>query len=242
MLKFIPRGLKGVMFGKKKEEYTQDFSQMSEVQLACRFPQIANIKIANEELSKENFKLEEANTALQEELAKYKALYEEAKNTQPAPENTSSTSAYLDTRIWEENKRLTNEIKDLKAKLASCNNNTAPDTNLTVKIEKLEKELNWANDHAKNLEDALYNERAENAELKDKLNNGGNRMSNEVTQWEYTKVNTEGHFPMDEINRLGKEGWESTGNWVSPNPNGSNKEILFKRPKQQKDDDYGYSR
>ena len=49
------------------------------------------------------------------------------------------------------------------------------------------------------------------------------------------------HFPMDEINRLGKEGWESTGNWVSPNPNGSNKEILFKRPKQ-KNDDYGYSR
>ena len=228
------------MFGKKKEEYTQDFSQMSEVQLACRFPQIANIKIANEELSKENFKLEEANTALQDELAKYKALYEEAKNTQPAPANTSSTSAYLDTRIWEENKRLTNEIKDLKAKLASCNNNTAPDTNLTVKVEKLEKELNWANDHAKNLEDALYNERAENAELKDKLNNGGNRMSNEVTQWEYKILRTAGQSEanIDELNRLGKEGWEVAGIEA---PSAPLERYVLKRPKQ-KEEDYGYSR
>ena len=227
------------MFGKKKEEYSQDFSQMSEVQLACRFPQIANIKIANEELSKENFKLEEANTALQEELAKYKALYEEAKNTQPAPANTSSTSAYLDTRIWEENKRLTNEIKDLKAKLASCNS-TAPDTNLTVKVEKLEKELNWANDHAKNLEDALYNERAENAELKDKLNNGGNRMSNEVTQWEYKILRTAGQSEanIDELNRLGKEGWEVAGIEA---PSAPLERYVLKRPKQ-KEEDYGYSR
>ena len=239
MLEFILRGLKGAMFGKKKEEYTQDFSQMSEAQLANRFPQIANIKIANENLSQENFKLEEANTALQEELAKYKALYEEAKNAQPAPANTSSKTAYLDTRIWEENKRLTNEIKDLKAKLASCNSNTAPDTNLTVKVEKLEKELNWANDHAKNLENALYNERAENAELKEKLNNGGNRMSNEVTQWEYKTLDTNPRFDEKELNKLGKEGWEVTA--TSTNMSGETIQTLLKRPKT-KDDDYGYSR
>ena len=228
------------MFGKKKEEYTQDFSQMSEAQLANRFPQIANIKIANENLSQENFKLEEANTALQEELAKYKALYEEAKNAQPAPANTSSKTAYLDTRIWEENKRLTNEIKDLKAKLASCNNNTAPDTNLTIKVEKLEKELNWANDHAKNLEDALYNERAENAELKDRLNNGGNRMSNEVTQWEYKTLNSiETASHPEELNKLGQQGWEVTG--IAGTGNAFKEQIILKRPKS-KDDDYGYSR
>ena len=227
------------MFGKKKEEYTQDFSQMSEAQLANRFPQIANIKIANENLSQENFKLEEANTALQEELAKYKALYEEAKSAQPAPANTSSKTAYLDTRIWEENKRLTNEIKDLKTKLASCNSSTAPDTNLTVKVEKLEKELNWANDHAKNLENALYNERAENAELKDRLNNGGNRMSNEVTQWEYKTIPTDYGFDEKVLNQLGKEGWDVTA--TGTNINGGVNKLLLKRPKS-KDDDYGYSR
>ena len=230
------------MFGKKKEEYTQDFSQMSEAQLACRFPQIANIKIANENLSQENFKLEEANTTLQEELAKYKALYEEAKNTQPAPANTSSKTAYLDTKIWEENKRLTNEIKDLKAKLTSCNSSTAPDTNLTIKVEKLEKELNWANDHAKNLEDALYNERAENAELKEKLNNGGNRMSNEVTQWEYRILRTAGHGQseanIDELNKLGKDGWELAGIEA---PSAPLERYVLKRPKR-KEEDYGYSR
>ena len=242
MLEFILRGLKGAMFGKKKEEYTQDFSQMSEAQLANRFPQIANIKIANENLSQENFKLEEANTTLQEELAKYKALYEEAKNAQPAPANTSSKTVYLDTRIWEENKRLTNEIKDLKAKLASCNNNTAPDTNLTIKVEKLEKELNWANDHAKNLEDALYNERAENAELKEKLNNGGNRMSNEVTQWEYKTVNSYDTIKKnpENLKKLGEQGWEAIG--VSGITGGSSSEtLIFKRPKQ-KEENYGYSR
>ena len=225
------------MFGKKKEEYTQDFSQMSEAQLANRFPQIANIKIANENLSQENFKLEEANTTLQEELAKYKALYEEAKNAQPAPANTSSKTAYLDTRIWEENKRLTNEIKDLKAKLASCNS-TAPDTNSNAELAALRKELNWANDHAKNLEDALYNERAENAELKDKLNNGGNRMSNEVTQWEYKTVGKDVAYDEKELNNLGKAGWEITG---MASTNGYTQNVILKRPKQ-KDDDYGYSR
>ena len=241
MLEFILRGLKGAMFGKKKEEYTQDFSQMSEAQLANRFPQIANIKIANENLSQENFKLEEANAALQEELAKYKALYEEAKKGQTAPANTSSTSAYLDTRIWEENKRLTNEIKDLKTKLASCNSNTAPDTNSNAELATLRKELNWANDHAKNLENALYNERAENAELKDKLNNGGNRMSNEVTQWEYKTVNShDATENPEELNRYGKEGWEVTG--ISNAGNGyACEKIILKRPKQR-DNDYGYSR
>lgn len=233
------------MFGKKKEE-SQDYRYMSNVELACRFPQIANIKNANEELSRENCKLEEANAALQEELAKYKALYGESKNSQSA--NTSSGTVYTDPAVLktiEERDRLEQEVQHLKATLEAYKNakpGTPPaGAGQTTELAALKKELNRAADHAKNLEDALYNERAENAELKERLNNGGNRMSNEVTQWEYTKVNTEGHFPIDEINKLGKEGWESTGNWVSPNPNGSTKEILFKRPKQR-DDNYGYSR
>lgn len=223
------------MFGKKKKE-SQDYRYMSNVELACRFPQIANIKNANEDLTRENCKLEDANARLQEELAKYKALYEEAKNGQAAPANSSSTSAYLDTAIWEENKRLTNEIKDLKAKLATCNNSTAPDTDLAA----LKNELTWATDHVKDLEAALYNERAENASLKEKLNNGGNTMGNEVTQWEYKLLRThngESEANIDELNRLGKDGWEVAGIEA---PSAPLERYVLKRPKQK--EDYGYSR
>ena len=146
--------------------------------------------------------------------------------------------------VAKERSALSEENAQLKAELEAYKKNampgTAPDTNLTVKVEKLEKELNWANDHAKNLEDALYNERSENAELKDRLNNGGNRMSNEVTQWEYKTLNSiETASHPEELNKLGQQGWEVTG--IAGTGNAFKEQIILKRPKS-KDDDYGYSR
>ncbi len=233
------------MFGKKKEE-SQDYRYMSNVELACRFPQIANIKNANEELSRENCKLEEANAALQEELAKYKTLYGESKNSQSA--NTSSGTVYTDPAVLktiEERDRLEQEVQHLKAELEAYKN-AKPGTypagaGQTTELAALKKELNRAADHAKNLEDALYNERAENAELKEKLNNGGNRMSNEVTQWEYRAILTsdgKGNGNIDELNKLGKDGWEVAGIQA---PTAPMEKYILKRPKQ-KEEDYGYSR
>ena len=224
------------MFGKKKEEYTQDYGQMSEVQLASRFPEIANIKIANEDLRRKNREYEVANATLQEELAKYKALYESSQKT---PANTSSKSAYIDSKIWEENKRLTKKVKELKEKLASGNGNTAPETNLMAKVAELEKDLNHANDRADALSNALNEERAENENLKEKLKNGGKKMGNEVTQWEYKTLKTTS-FADDEkeLNELGKNNWEIAS--TITNGYGEGK-IVFKRPKQ-KEEDYGYSR
>ena len=232
------------MFGKKKEE-SQDYRYMSNVELACRFPQIANIKNANEELSRENCKLEEANAALQEELAKYKALYGESKNSQSA--NTSSGTVYTDPAVLktiEERDRMEQEVQHLKAELEAYKN-AKPGTypagdSQTAELAALKKELNRAADHAKNLEDALYNERAENAELKEKLNNGGNRMSNEVTQWEYKTLNSiETAVHPEELNKLGQQGWEVTG--IAGTGNAFKEQIILKRPKQH-DDGYGYSR
>ena len=147
--------------------------------------------------------------------------------------------------VAKERSALSEENAQLKAELEAYKKNaipgTAPNgTNSNAELAALKKELNWANDHAKNLEDALYNERAENAELKDKLNNGGNRMSNEVTQWEYRILRTAGQSEanIDELNKLGKEGWEVAGIEA---PSAPLERYVLKRPKQ-KEEDYGYSR
>lgn len=230
------------MFGKKKEE-SQDYRYMSNAELACKFPQIANIKIANEELTEENCKLEEANSALQEELAKYKALYEEAKNGQDTSAPTSFGTVYTDPavlRTLEERDRLEQEVKDLKERLASFNNSTAPDTSSAAELAALKKELAWANDHIKNIENALNDERAENANLKERINNRGTKMSNEITQWEYKIEN--GYETIQEkpenLTKLGEQGWELAG--LQSIASGHEK-LIFKRPKQR-DNDYGYSR
>ena len=158
-----------------------------------------------------------------------------------------STISDFKSRLHEvakERSALSEENAQLKAELEAYKKNampgTAPDTNSNAELAALRKELNWANDHAKDLEDALYNERAENAELKDKLNNGGNRMSNEVTQWEYKTLNSiETASHPEELNKLGQQGWEVTG--IAGTGNAFKEQIILKRPKS-KDDDYGYSR
>ena len=160
-----------------------------------------------------------------------------------------STISDFKSRLHEvakERSALSEENAQLKAELEAYKKNAMPgtapaDTNSNAELAALKKELNWANDHAKDLENALYNERAENAELKDRLNNGGNRMSNEVTQWEYKTVNShDATENPEELNRYGKEGWEVTG--ISNAGNGyACEKIILKRPKQR-DNDYAYSR
>ena len=157
-----------------------------------------------------------------------------------------STISDFKSRLHEvakERSALSEENAQLKAELEAYKKNampgTAPDTNSNAELAALRKELNWLNGHAKDLENALYNERAENAELKDKLNNGGNRMSNEVTQWEYKTLKT-APFADDEkeLNELGKNNWEIASTITNGYGEGR---IVFKRPKQ-KEEDYGYSR
>lgn len=65
-------------------------------------------------------------------------------------------------------------------------------------------------------------------------------MSNEVTQWEYRILRTAGQSEanIDELNKLGKEGWEVAGIEA---PSAPLERYVLKRPKQ-KEEDYGYSR
>jgi chromosome segregation ATPase len=195
MLKFILRGLKGAMFGKKNSRNDYDYTSLL-VRNTELESTISDFKSRLHEVAKERSVLSEENAQLKAELEAYK-------NAMPG---------------------------------------TAPaDTNSNAELAALRKELNWLNGHAKDLENALYNERAENAELKDRLNNGGNRMSNEVTQWEYKTLNSiETASHPEELNKLGQQGWEVTG--ISNAGNGyACEKIILKRPKQR-DNDYGYSR
>lgn len=66
-------------------------------------------------------------------------------------------------------------------------------------------------------------------------------MPNELTQWEYKTIKSlDIKESMDEnLNKLGNEGWELTGTLSNENGDGR---LLFKRPKQKTQDNYGYSR
>ena len=226
------------MFGRKKVIYLERDDGLSDelkekVEIASKYPWLANLQNDYNDLS-ENYQ------HLRNELAKYKSLYEDAKNAQPSTACTDLAGL----KAAEERDRLAEENKQLKADLAACKNavsGTSPaEAKLTEELAALKKELTWANSHAKDLEDALYNERAESAELKERLNNGGTQMSNEPTQWEYKTLNSiETASHPEELNKLGQQGWEVTG--IAGTGNAFKEQIILKRPRQR-DDDYGYSR
>ncbi len=227
------------MFGRKKVIYLERDDGLSDelkekVEIASKYPWLANLQNDYNDLS-ENYQ------HLQNELANYKSLYEDAKNAQPSTACTDLAGL----KAAEERDRLAEEVQQLKADLAACKNampgGTSPaEAKLTEELAALKKELTWANNHAKDLEDALYNERAESAELKERLNNGGTQMSNEPTQWEYKTINSHAATENpEELNKYGREGWEVTG--ISNAGNGyACEKIILKRPRQN--DDYGYSR
>uniref|UniRef100_UPI003FD841E7 hypothetical protein n=1 Tax=Treponema berlinense TaxID=225004 RepID=UPI003FD841E7 len=90
------------------------------------------------------------------------------------------------------------------------------------------------------LQQALNAERAKTAELEQKLKTGGKKMSEELTQWEYKKIDYDTMGSEQELNQLGKEGWElaaPVGGGVGQQTVGG----IMKR-KKTKSEDYGYSR
>lgn len=77
-------------------------------------------------------------------------------------------------------------------------------------------------------------------DLQQKLSqNGGNRMSEEVTQWEYKLIEPEYGKEETELNKLGSQNWEAVG--ISNTSRGY-PGYLMKRPKKTQDSDYSYSR
>ena len=146
--------------------------------------------------------------------------------------------------------RLKNEISRLKAEGMQA----VGDSALKAALAKAEETAKNATGYASALKNELEAERARTAELTRRLQNtpnGGRKMSEELTQWEYKTMRTvelrelsranslDTSDSIDkELNRLGENGWEVTG--TLPNENGEGR-ILMKRPKQ-KAPDYGYSR
>jgi len=135
-----------------------------------------------------------------------------------------------------ENKLLDNENKALKKELEELKQKSLQELGQSEIIRKNSE-----------LQNALNVERAKTAELEQKLKTGGKKMNEELTQWEYKTVSSRniqelgknGDWSFDnQLNNLGKEGWEVTG--TLSNENGDGK-ILMKRPKS-KEPEYGYSR
>lgn len=81
-------------------------------------------------------------------------------------------------------------------------------------------------------------------DLQQKLSqNGGNRMSEEVTQWEYKLIEPEYGKEETELNKLGKEGWKLAGiTGVGYNALAAGVMMRPKNSQKNNDMDYSYSR
>lgn len=143
--------------------------------------------------------------------------------------------------IWSENEELKSENEDLKAtlqellpKIAEMKNiaqkaNEVLQENIALREEKVhfQKELDELKSNYTKLQNKMLN----------KQNEGG------ITQWEYKLINTYNNLNDEEFNKLGKDGWEMTGQTASPG--GGTNTAIFKRPKKpqtNKESHYGYSR
>lgn len=127
-------------------------------------------------------------------------------------------------------KQMINENDRLKAEIAEFKN-----TGVVTPRALKEKDEKY-NEMYNRLSTALNQERAINEELK--KNNGGKKMAdNEITKWEYKRIDTSSE---EVLNELGEQGWEVAGTYSSDtNPN----QTLLKRPKvKQRQPDYGYER
>lgn len=120
-----------------------------------------------------------------------------------------------------------------------------PQTAGTERTSDIESQLNFLKQQVQILQKKLDNQEFENVQLKQQLNTiqskGANMAENNepiqtqqaVQQWEYMQKG----FTTEQLNELGKEGWEAVGL--------TNNITLLKRPKPAKKrpaPDYGYSR
>lgn len=113
---------------------------------------------------------------------------------------------------------------------------------LKAQLEEALKTAKDAGDFSNRLLQALDAERAKTSELTRRLQNmskGEKSMSEDLTQWEYKKIDDYDDFDEKKLNKLGEEGWEV----VNAYQRGYGERAILKRPKQkQKETNYGYSR
>ena len=164
--------------------------------------------------------------------------------------------------LEQEVKELTDQIKRLKEAgnvlpedlVKRAENAEIQVKELTVLLE-VEKSKNSSSEADIQMQDSykqlyeiakqgLETEKSKNAELTAKLQlfNGGNRMDNQVTQWEYKRFGPDVFLNEEKLNQLGSDGWEMAGTYSG---NNSQFSTVFKRQKsstQQKQENYSFSR
>lgn len=182
------------------------------------------------------------------------ALWQENKerfsNVEAARNGAVKSTSILEQKIKEleaENAELKNRANAFTYNGVASQENDVTGTNAfndnNAELAEENRKLSEAKASLQNKNMELYKQVQD---LQQRLSqNGGNRMSEEVTQWEYKTVNefySEDNNIEKELNKLGTEGWEATGNRVERSGGHGCGKILLKRPKKTQDFDFGYSR
>ena len=200
----------------KKKVSLDEYNEVCEKYLVFE-ASYKNAELKNEELEKEVLSLKKQLLELQE-------------NGVIAPDFIKNHN-----ELAEKYKMLLNSVSQNSNLVETLQNEAEK---LKIQAEEYREACTKACQQKNELLEQLDEERAKNKMLESKINaNGGNKMADNNTQWEYKYVSAD----LQEMSEAGEQGWEATGN---SNVNG----ILCKRPKQQKQNtqsnpyDYGYSR
>lgn len=220
------------MFKKKIKFDEYDLSENDYNLLMKTYEGNLNDFLANKNSMIESLTIHFENQRLEKELNKQK------------PAAKTADTSILEQKIKEleaENAELKNRADAFLYNGAATQKSDAAGTNAFYDDAALAEENRRLSEIKTNLQEKNMELYKQVQDLQQKLSqNGGNRMSEEVTQWEYKKVD-----PSDEqeLNKLGKEGWKLAGiTGVGYNALAAGVMMRPKNSQKNNDMDYGYSR
>lgn len=226
------------MFKKKIKFDEYDLSENDYNLLMKTYEGNLNDFLADKNSTIESLTIHFENQRLEKELNKQK------------PAAKTADTSILEQKIKEleaENAELKNRANAFLYNGAATQKSDAAGTNAFDDDAALAEENRRLSEAKTNLQEKNMELYKQVQDLQQKLSQyGGNRMSEEVTQWEYktvseaTKDYKRDSVATDEkLNKMGNEGWEVAG---IMNFSGTSSSFLMKRPKKTQDSDYSYSR
>lgn len=220
------------MFKKKIKFDEYDLSENDYNLLMKTYEGNLNDFLADKNSTIESFTIHFENQRLEKELNKQKPAAQTADNS------------ILEQKIKEleaENAELKSRADAFSYNGAATQESGAAGTNAFIDGNAALTEENRKLSEAKaNLQEKIMELHKQVQDLQQRLSqNGGNRMSEEVTQWEYKLIKPKYGKEETELNELGSQNWEAVG--ISNTHNGY-PGYLMKRPKKTQDSDYVYSR
>lgn len=219
------------MFKKKIKFDEYDLSENDYNLLMKTYEGNLNDFLADKNSTIESLTIHFENQRLEKELNKQK------------PAAKTADTSILEQKIKEleaENAELKNRADAFLYNGAATQKSDAAGTNAFDENAALAEENRRLSEAKTNLQEKNMELYKQVQDLQQKLSqNGGNRMSEEVTQWEYKLIEPEYGKEETELNKLGSQNWEAVG--ISNTSRGY-PGYLMKRPKKTQDSDYSYSR